>query len=108
LWFQKFSCAALFAIELGAPWLIFGPRNLRRLGCGAMSALQLMIAATGNYNFFNLLTIAPYLLLLDDDVWPPRWTRMLRGDAAAQRSLARKIVTGEKGGWPLLLIAPVA
>ena len=26
LWFMKFSCAAMFAIELGAPFLIFTPR----------------------------------------------------------------------------------
>jgi lipase maturation factor 1 len=73
LWFQNFSCLAMFAIELAAPFSIFGPRNIRRAGSTAMIALQLLIAATGNYCFFNLLTIALCVLLLDDEVWPRRW-----------------------------------
>jgi predicted DCC family thiol-disulfide oxidoreductase YuxK len=82
LWFQKFSCAIMFAIELGAPWLIFGPRRLRQLGFGATALLQGLIAATGNYNFFNLLTVALYVPLLDDHFWPRRWLRVL-GDRPA-------------------------
>jgi predicted DCC family thiol-disulfide oxidoreductase YuxK len=66
LWFQKLSCAAMFGIELGAPWLIFAPRRLRFLGGAAIAALQILILLTGNYTFFNLLTLALCLLLLDD------------------------------------------
>ncbi len=65
-WFQKFSTFSMFAIELGAPLLIFAPRRIRHLGATAMIGLQLLIAATGNYTFFNLLTIALCLLLFDD------------------------------------------
>ncbi len=61
-----FLCAAMFAIELGAPFLIFFPRRLRLVGCGALVLLQFVIAATGNYCFFNWLTIALCILLLDD------------------------------------------
>jgi predicted DCC family thiol-disulfide oxidoreductase YuxK len=67
-WFQKFSCSVMFAIELGAPFLIFAPRRLRFAGCGALVFLQVLIALTGNYCFFNLLTIALCVLLLDDSV----------------------------------------
>ncbi len=66
LWFQKFSCAAMFGIELGAPFLIFMPRRLRFLGCAAIGSLQILILLTGNYTFFNWLTLALCLLLLDD------------------------------------------
>ena len=66
LWFQKFSCAAMFGIELGAPWLIFAPRRLRFLGGAAIASLQILILLTGNYTFFNCLTLALCLLLLDD------------------------------------------
>jgi predicted DCC family thiol-disulfide oxidoreductase YuxK len=66
LWFQKFSCAAMFGIELGAPWLIFGPRRIRFLGGAAIAFLQILILLTGNYTFFNWLTLALCLLLLDD------------------------------------------
>jgi lipase maturation factor 1 len=66
LWFQKFSCAAMFGIELGAPFLIFAPRRLRFCGGAAIAFLQTLILLTGNYTFFNWLTLALCLLLLDD------------------------------------------
>ncbi len=36
---------------------------------------QLLIAATGNYGFFNLLTIVLCILLADDSFWPRRLSR---------------------------------
>ena len=66
LWFQKFSCGVVFAIELGAPWLIFAPRRLRFFGCTAIVSFQVLILLTGNYTFFNFLTLALCMLLLDD------------------------------------------
>ena len=68
LWFQKTSCAAMFCIELGASVLIFAPRRLRFCGGAAIAFLQVLILLTGNYTFFNLLTLALCLLLLDDFV----------------------------------------
>ncbi len=68
LWFQKASCAGMFAIELGAPFLVFAPRRLRFLGALSISFLQILILLTGNYTFFNWLTLALCLLLLDDKV----------------------------------------
>jgi lipase maturation factor 1 len=68
LWFQKLSCAGMFAIELGAPFLIFAPRRLRFLGGLSIAFLQILILLTGNYTFFNWLTLALCLLLLDDNV----------------------------------------
>ncbi len=66
LWAQKISCAILLAIEIGAPWLILAPRRARALGAAAIAALMLVIAATGNYGFFNLLTLVLCLACLDD------------------------------------------
>jgi len=68
LWFQKASCAAMFGIELGTPFLIFTPRRLRFCGGAAIASFQILILLTGNYTFFNLLTMALCLLLLDDFV----------------------------------------
>ena len=68
LWFLKFSCATMFAIELGAPFLIFMPRRIRFCGGAAIAFLQILILLTGNYTFFNWLTLALCLLLLDDFV----------------------------------------
>ncbi len=67
--FHHFCAALMFAIELLAPFALFAPRWLRHPAALAMIALQLAIAATGNYTFFNLITIALCLLCLDDTWW---------------------------------------
>jgi hypothetical protein len=56
----------MFVIELAIPYLIFTPRLWRFLGGGFLILLQLLIALTGNYAFFNLLTLALCVLLFDD------------------------------------------
>ncbi len=68
--FKHFSTAFTIVVELAAPLLIWAPRRLRLFGCGALIFLQIMIGLTGNYAFFNLLTIALCLLLIDDFAWP--------------------------------------
>jgi predicted DCC family thiol-disulfide oxidoreductase YuxK len=65
-WFQQLSVVFMFAVEIGVPFLIFFPRRLRLTGAALMAALQILIALTGNYTFFNLLTLVLCLLLLDD------------------------------------------
>lgn len=68
LWFQKFSCGIVFLEELIVPFLVFAPYQLRLIGAALMFFLQFMIAATGNYAFFNLLTVVLIFSLLDDAV----------------------------------------
>jgi predicted DCC family thiol-disulfide oxidoreductase YuxK len=68
-WFKHFSVAFCLVVEIIVPFFIWAPRRLRLLACGLLIFLQLVIGATGNYNFFNLLTIALCLLLIDDFVW---------------------------------------
>ena len=53
-------------IELGVPFLIFMPRRIRHFGAWLLIGLQMLILLTGNYTFFNLLTIALCLFLFDD------------------------------------------
>lgn len=64
--FHEVSVAVVFFVELLVPFFIFAPRRLRLIACGGMCLLQILIALTGNYAFFNLLTVALCLLLLDD------------------------------------------
>ncbi|KAM4676298.1 lipase maturation factor 2 [Discoglossus pictus] len=65
--FQKFSVVATYVIEIGVPWLFFLPsRRLRLFSFYAQVLLQVLIIITGNYNFFNLLTIVLCFSLLDD------------------------------------------
>ena len=68
-WFHKISIIGMFAAELIIPFLIFAPRRLRTAGCIGLVGLQVLIILTGNYCFFNLLTIALCLLLIDDVTW---------------------------------------
>lgn len=65
-WFQQSSVVGMYAIELALPVLMFGPRLLRLVSAAGMVMLQLGILLTGNYGFFNLLTIALCVLLVDD------------------------------------------
>jgi hypothetical protein len=65
-WFLKGSTAAVFATEIGVPFLILAPRRLRALAFVPLVGLQALIALTGNYAFFNLLAAALCLFLLDD------------------------------------------
>ena len=64
---QKASTAMTFVIELGVPFLVFGPRRVRHFAACGLIGLQLLIFLTGNYAFFNILTIALCLFLFDDD-----------------------------------------
>jgi predicted DCC family thiol-disulfide oxidoreductase YuxK len=66
LHFQRFSTGIVLFIELVIPWLIFAPRPWRMFGAGPLLFLQVLIFLTGNYTFFNLLTMSLCLFLFDD------------------------------------------
>jgi hypothetical protein len=78
-------CAAMFTIELVAPLCLFGPRILRHGAALSLFALQILIALTGNYTFFNLLTMALCLLCLDDAWWQRVLHRVPSIPVAARR-----------------------
>ncbi len=63
-WFQHASVVFMFAIEFGAPFLIFAPRYARLFGGAAIVLLQVLILLSGNYTFFNWLTMALCIPLL--------------------------------------------
>jgi predicted DCC family thiol-disulfide oxidoreductase YuxK len=69
-WLKHCSTAFTLIVEIIFPFLIWFPRRLRLFGCGVLVFLQVGIGLTGNYAFFNLLTIALCLLLIDDAIWP--------------------------------------
>ncbi|HKS32060.1 MAG TPA: lipase maturation factor family protein [Chthoniobacterales bacterium] len=68
-WFKKFSVGFCLFVEIIVPFFIWAPRRIRLTAAGLLIFLQIAIAITGNYCFFNLLTIALCLLLIDDAVW---------------------------------------
>ena len=65
-WMLKSGSGATLVIELLLPFLVFMPRRPRMLAGCAFILLQFAIILTGNYNFFNLLTICLCLALFDD------------------------------------------
>jgi lipase maturation factor 1 len=68
---QKFSTLATLLLELAAPVFALGP-GAAPLLCFALTIfLQLLIFATGNFAFFNLLTVVMALPLLDDNLIMP-------------------------------------
>ena len=67
-WFKHFSVAFCLVVEIIVPFFIWAPRRPRLIAAGLMIFLQIAIGLTGNYCFFNLLTIAFCLLLIDDAV----------------------------------------
>lgn len=89
---QELSCGLMFAIELAVPFLIFAGRRARLAAFVALAGLQLLIALTGNYAFFNLLTVALCVLLLDDRALP--WVR------SAEPLAGRR--------WPRVVTVPIA
>lgn len=68
-WFKHFSVAFCLFVEIVVPLFIWAPQRLRHIACALLILLQVLIALTGNYCFFNLLTIALCLLLIDDRLW---------------------------------------
>jgi predicted DCC family thiol-disulfide oxidoreductase YuxK len=76
-WFHIVSLIGVFAIELVAPFLIAGPRRLRMTACLAFSALMILIMLSGHYGFFNWLTLALCVSLVDDSWWPQFLRRRL-------------------------------
>ena len=78
-WFHRLSLWTVFFIELVLPFFIFGPRRLRMTAFWGFSLLMLVIMASGHYGFFNLLTLALCLALIDDASWPRSVRRWMAG-----------------------------
>ncbi len=94
--------------------------------------LQVVILLTGNYGFFNWLTLALCLLLLDDALlrkissWPGSWRRRVKvqpnelavaSEQTAAVTIAQPLANmppsagsgaGQSRQWPLWITAPLA
>ncbi len=76
-WFLELSTALTLMIEICAPLLYFFPRRVRIIATGLTIMLQILIILTGNFTFFNYLTIVLCVPLFDDAFFrrflPKRW-----------------------------------
>ena len=64
--FQKLSCLAMLIIEIVVPFGIFGPAPVQLVTFVLLVLLQVAISLTGNYAFFNFLTIVMCVLIVPD------------------------------------------
>jgi predicted DCC family thiol-disulfide oxidoreductase YuxK len=86
-WLLIGGTAATLVVELGSVFLIFLPRRLRAAAACCVLLLQSLIVLTGNYNFFNLLTMLLCVFLFDD--------------AALRRLIPRRLESGAQSRTPL-------
>ncbi|MDX2111798.1 MAG: lipase maturation factor family protein [Verrucomicrobiota bacterium] len=100
-WFDKFAIGLMLVIELILPFFFFAPRRLRHAAAFGQILLQVLILASGNYGFFNLLMLALCIPLFDDGIWPERLRNYLRLSPVT-RSLPEKY-----GKLRLALTVPV-
>lgn len=68
--FQKWATFLTLFVELVVPFGLFGPRPVRVVSGAAIIGFMLTIAATGNFGFFNLLTIVLCFSAFDDTQLP--------------------------------------
>ncbi len=67
-WLLRTGTGFTLFSELIVPFFIFLPRPFRLAAAAITLLMQLLIIATSNHNFINLLTIALCLFLLDDRI----------------------------------------
>jgi len=126
-WAHRGETLVTFAIELGLPLLVFGPRAVRRVAAFGFLALLGAINTTGNYGFFGPLAATLCVPLIDDAIWrrlpflrslpaaaePPPASRVRRAGAIAGFVLVVVLTTGAAlhrvgiplpGAWRTLLV----
>ncbi|MCZ6636244.1 MAG: lipase maturation factor family protein [bacterium] len=79
------SSIGMFGIEILVPFLFFAPQRLRLTACILQVIFQLAILLTGNYTFFNLLTLTLCIWLIDDRTWPGNRKRISTSKPAKKR-----------------------
>lgn len=77
LWGHKACSLFTYVVELGVPFLLWSPAPVRLAAFVLMLGMQVTILLTANYGYFNYLSIALLLFVLDD--------RQLSGFAARVR-----------------------
>lgn len=87
-WFLKLMTIGTYYIELVVPFAFFSPfKILKRYAFWLQILFQLSIIVTGNYTFFNLLTMVLCVSLLDGEFFG------YQNPAAAGRSAITKIIS---------------
>ena len=82
-WLLRVGTGGTLLMELVVPFFMFLPRPFRLFAAWSTIAWQLLIIATSNHNWLNLLTILLCLFLFDDralsKVLPRAWAQRIAG-----------------------------
>jgi len=103
VWFHKLSIWPMYVVELLFPFLILFGKKLRLIAALGFTGLMTLILLTGNYTYFNWLTIVISVALIADRFWPDRllgWLRIERSKATTS------VVTKRDQVW-VLLVSPL-
>ena len=90
--------AATLAFELVIVFLIFLPRRPRAFAAWCVLLFQALILVTGNYNFFNLLSMLMCVFLFDDAALRRAFPAWLVALGATPRAAARTPGDGDRVG----------
>ena len=94
---RKFGVAATLALEGPMTTTLVAPfRGCRHAGAWSQIALQVLIAATGNYCFFNLLTVALMVSCFDDAALSTSTGRSSRSSASTSASAPARDAASER------------
>lgn len=113
MWAHRAGTLFNHAVELVAPFFVFGPRRARLIAGTAVIAFQVILILSGNLSFLNWLTIVVALSCFDDGVvhklFPERWRERARKLETEDRpSRARRLATyGLCGLVGVLSINPI-
>jgi predicted DCC family thiol-disulfide oxidoreductase YuxK len=103
-WLLIGGTAATLVIELGSVFLIFLPRRLRAAAACCVLLLQSLIVLTGNYNFFNLLTMLMCVFLFDDAALHRLVPRRLESRALSHARLPSRTATAVAAALALIVV----
>lgn len=68
-WFHQASQLLLFFVELIVPFFIFVPGQVQVMAAGFLILLQVLIFLTGNFAFFNIITVGLTFGIVPDEFW---------------------------------------
>ncbi len=101
VWFHKFSLWPMYAFEIGFPFLILFGKRARLIAAIGMAGLMFLILLTGNYTFFNWLTILLCVPLIPDRFWP---TGIFKSWFKVELPKQKPKKAPEKSGIPLRIL----
>ena len=104
LWVHQITTAVTLGIELFLPFLLYLGPVPRRIAALSLASLQVGIALTGSYTYFNLLSIALCLLAIDDGVWRRIWPNAPQIALQATLRLREKFADVSRHPFALLVL----